>query len=559
MAESKTKIQNSKAENRLNTPRYLVRLARLIGTLTKDQKREFTKGTGKWSQKVEPEYAWLFRTINRLQSRHMPENELMAALIKIRLAEESTDKKKTRLPKPARAKARPTLAKPAFNFSSAARHLYNSILASVRNSQDAFPHLTRLKCYIQDIYYLYLNSRYEDCLPLLRDGIQWAKKLDKPTLRLELLQLERQVRIYGAFPDTADRMHFLEEDEALAVRQIAAFSYYSNLAYQLVLANNQQKRPDGALRKELQKALDPKEGARVKALSSRATARYYGLLSLFYWLESLYGQKKSRQSATEKAWGYRRQLLDIYHDNWLLTEEDRPIYLSAVDFYLNIGLTLGKQEAVEAYIGYLADTKDPLVDLRSGVFIRLQMFLMHHQFEEACSYIEKKHLAERLEKEKDRLPESRHIALLFSCASCWFGMERFVKVQNWVKPLSNFEPKLRPDLRIVSLFMEAISAYEKEKRNYTAAAEILARANDFLLQMQPEQIPPLSELIAVLQEMFAQPGGHRSDFRLHRLVRNSVDNWVKNNPVNNCDLILAWLEAKIKGSSVAKEVAKYSS
>ncbi|MBV6440387.1 MAG: hypothetical protein DYG98_12865 [Haliscomenobacteraceae bacterium CHB4] len=530
----KIKTRKSGLKKTNNTP-AVTKLAGLIRSLTRTQKRDFKKYIKFWSGRKAGKYVLLFDAVQKYIGAGKKEDELTAYLLK---------HKKLAL-------------KPAV-MADRTKYLYRKILESMRTTPDAAPHLNRLNALMQDIVFLYSKNLFNDARALVREGRQLAQDLDKPAYLLELNFWNKRLDTTLAFPtDALDKWRNMQEgflqnlEDSLDYDALAVHSSYFFLAKKL--PENWEARILN-LMTELKNGLDEK-------LSIRMKINLYIALSHYYELKYILGTGKSETGLVKKAnmkqsLDCQEKVLDAFRTNKIYLEEEQTQFVNVVGDYINRCLRFGQTEPLEQLESELSEGRNELIKYRNLAFIRLQHHLTLNEFRKARDYFEKNRVAEGVEKFGYRMPENRLLALRFTAGQIYYSLDDFDRAGSWFSKIARMRVEIRPDAVLVCKILEIICLWEygtyrnndpvRPVKNLRRSLRRTHLINTFITKI----------LDAVEMVFRSSPRGLKKA-GFPALLSDIKNDYEADKTKALYSMLLAWFDAKLNRTSVNAEIIKF--
>lgn len=516
----------------------LLRLVRLMRSLTQSQKRDFKKYVKFWSGKSGRQYLRLFDAL----SVYLKAGKDEALLTEYLLARKKFGHRSADL-------SRPTI------------YLYRKILESLRTTPEGPAHLFHLLALLQDILFLYHKNLSADCIPLIEEARTLARDLDKPALLLELLFLERRVRINEQLrqPDEYFSRQRLEEERLQ--QQLAFFNRCNALVYELTYHARSREPVPTSLEVEATLLREAIQTDTLPGLSPRGKIRLYSALAIYHDLKHTHsaGTEKGliKMANLTQSLHYQELALEAYRDTPLFFEAEQTQYVASLETYLNRCLRLGEVEKAERYMAVLEREKDAFLLCRTVAYIRLQHFIKNDDFRRAREYLVKRDLESAIEKFKNRFPESRLLALRFTCGQVFFCLDDFNRAEDWFRQVADMRPDIRPDavwlcrlLKEICLF--ELGTYKNESNparplvNYARALRRAGAVNDF-----NEKLLEAASLVFRNPRALTKAGLPGLLAELNAELERAPAHYLYG-------MVLAWLDARLNRSSVGQEIRKYN-
>lgn len=557
-----SKKKNSNTAPKIKVPTNINRLYRLIETLTQAQKRDFKKYTQFWDYQKNRRYLELFDLANQSIRAGKDEHALMEHL-----------KRQRHLGNNAQ-------------ISNTAGYLYTKILDSVRLNQEVSPLTNRLLTMLQDINFLFYKGLYDDCERLIRDAKKLALALDKSTYFLELSVWERRLYFSGrSFKEQVSRVREIVAEEKEAVQGLEKYFELNTLSNSLNLNYRSGKILVEDAVDELKVWLQQDEAELLKGLSLRAKFWYYN--SQYYYYESQHKLQQPGKKGRDNLANLRLALTCLdkilsmsENEGKTLASEEPSLFNSFIDNYINLCLRLGEFDRIERLEHETMAAKDKTQYYRSSVYHRLTELLRKSRFGEAEELIRQNDLARQLPLFEYRIEEARLHALRYYCGLIYFCLEKFKEASNWYEAIfDGSRIKSNPTLFLTVEFQHVITLFEqgvfnknplRPLNNLHGKLRRNKQQNDFLellLTAMRLVFEPTVQSIrqgAEGQDIFEigkdrirwEPD--RESLKTHIASLQSFMNANKTHETYFSPVV-AWLESKANGTTVAEEIIKYQS
>lgn len=549
-------MKNPKAK----VPANIVRLYRLIESLTQAQKRDFKKYTQFWDYRKNRRYLELFDLINRSVRTGKDEQAVMEHLSDL-----------TQFGDTARV-------------SNTAGYLYAKILDSVRLNQEVSPLTNRLLTMLQDINFLFYKGLYDDCERLIREAKKLAFALDKSTYVLELSVWERRLYFSGrSFKEQVNRVREIVEEEKEAVQGLETYFALNTLSNSLNLNYRSGKILVEDAVDELKTWLQQDETEVLKNLTIRAKFWYYN--SQYYYYEFLQKQQQPGKKGRDNMANLRLALACLdkifalsEKEGRTLAPEEPSLFNSFIDNYINLCLRLGEFGRIDRLERKTMIAKDKTQYYRSSVYYRLAELLRKSRFKEAEDFIRQTDLEKQLTLFENRIEETRLHVLRYYCGLIYFFLERFKEASNWYGAIfDGSRIKNNPILFLTVEFQHMITLFEQGvfKKNPLRPLNNLhgrlrrsKQMNDFLDLLLTALRIVFEPTVRVIE---AGNGKHDIFDISKEQIRWIPDqdalkthiaglrDGMKANKTHETYFspVVAWLESKANGTSVAEEIIKY--
>lgn len=515
----------------------LLRLMRLMRSLTQAQKRDFKKYVKFWGASGGLKYLRLFELLSKFIQADKDEDQLTEYLLH-----------------------RKKFGSQPAELGATALYLYKKLLESQRTTPEGAPHLVRLNAYMQDILFLYNKNLLTDCLPLIEEARELARALDKPAYELELLLWERRSRANERIRQPEQYFQQQRREEARLLRQIEQFNLFNGIAYELGHVVSARQPVPESLEAEITPLLEDLRAGRLVDLSPRLKVRLYYTLVTYHELKhthtgssagSLVKQENLRQSLY-----YQELMLDAYRANRFFLEEEQTQYFAALEGYLNRCIRLGENQKAESHMALLETEKNDFLICRTVHYTRIQHFIKQNEFRQACQYIAQRNMAGSIERFKNRFSENRLLALRFTCGQAFFCFDDFDRASEWFGQVAAMRPDVRPDAVWLCRLLEIICLYEvgvyRTELNPVRPLVNYGRA----LRRAKKYFSFDEKLLDAVGMVFRNPRA-LTKAGLPECLAELKNEFDRTPARYLTSLVLAWLEARLNRSSLVQEIRKY--
>lgn len=518
---------------------WINRLSGLIRTLTRSQKRDFKKYVKFWGQKNRDErkYLMLFDAVHKALASGEEETKIIPQLL--------AAGKFGRTPK---------------EISVLAQYLYRKILESMRTTPEASSHLNQLHALAQDVIFLHDKSLFEDGLDLSRKAFSISRTLDKSALEVEWnFWLYRLAGLSAGFSTEMILDWQEKQQELLAIlEQKVRFSVIA--AQMRIILRKKEELPE-ILEYQIQQLLREYEAGSTERMPFRARVRLYTALSDYFDHKYMLGTGKTasglvKKAHLEKSMFFQGLVLETYRHHREFAEEEQVNYFNVLDAYLNRCLRSGRTDLAEQLEGELAKEKNEYLEYRSVAYYRIQRYLALNEFRLARDYLEKKRLAEGIEKYQYRMPDHRLIALRFTAGQVYYALDDYDRAGDWFGQVARMKAENRPDTLLACKVLEVICLWEygayKHDTDPARPVKNLRRTlkrnrllDGFLAKILDGVETVFRHKLSLtkagfpelLKEIRADYGADRTKLLYY--------------------LILAWFDAKLNRTPVSRELLKY--
>ena len=445
-----------------------------------------------------------------------------------------------------------------------AHYLFDKIMESVRGTTGTIP-LRHNKLFqaFYDIHFLFYKELYAECHKAIREAKKLAYDMDRPVYLLELQIWE--ARITARLGHLPWRLSEMEDELQQTLRVVeATYTTFLNAQQMLIAAKTND---NGLLSKEINDIVENVQNRQeddMEEISPRL--HYWRLVELqhYYELQYIIDRKSAQVESSEKnlsgALNQLKANLDFMSGKGKIIAEEEPvIYTSALENYLAKCLQLKDKAGIEklesAFINN-NDKKDEIHRYRSIVYYRMLSYIRFNQFSEACAYLEGQQLEENLHSRQHLISDNRMSAIRYACVQAYFLNENYEMASNWTNLIiNNPRGQSLPITFLMSELIQSICRLEmKITRNSGSNLETLIRKykrrepknkflHDLLLALKYAAMPPQSTLMKEIVKR-----------------RNKLEPELnKNTALLVFGPVLAWLDSRISGKTLAEEILQYNS
>lgn len=447
-----------------------------------------------------------------------------------------------------------------------ADHLYMRILESLRQSDSKdISRLNKANGFLQDIHFLYGRNLYVECLDQITKAEAIAKLLHNYPMLLELNGWKWKV--YTALQMITDDYHEIFVQIAARNEQLLRWMHQTNTycatSKNLFFHFAQQKSLSNSMELEIKQQLfeaypDPAE-------SESPLVQYWYYMARIYWLiiqQPNTPAEEQGNSAGNILEFYEGLLYQFERENGLLKDEESMLYMLAVDNYLNYCIRHNLKERYEQLQDTISKSKDTLSYLRSVVFAKLSEELGKHHFEAGRELIFKENYLEKVEKVRAKIPETRLVAIWFTCGQIFFILSDLEKAQSLFKKITEeVRPQVRPDLAITSHLLLSILYFEIKSGGHNHFEMLDNLRKSLIRKNQTQDI--YKNLISLLNYAFKNISRNKNkkveDVEAKKITAKINQMRVEFKESGNrieAKLIFTWMEARINNTSMRDELKK---
>lgn len=450
--------------------------------------------------------------------------------------------------------------------TESADYLYKRILESLRRT-DSNEHsrFSKANGLLQDIHFLYGRNLYVECLDHIKKAEAIAKLLHNYPLLLELNGWKW--KIYTALQMITEDYHEIFVQIAARNEQLLRWMYQTNTycatSKNLFFHFAQQKSLSNSM--ELDINLQLFEASPNPAESESPLVQYWYYTARIYWLiikQSNTPAEELGNSAGDILEFYKGLLHQFERKDGLLKDEESMLYMLAVDNYLNYCIRYGLKDRVEQLQDTISKSKDTLSYLRSVMFAKISHALGQYEFESAHELILKDNYLSKVEKIRAKIPETRLVAIWFTCGQVYFILSNFEMAQSLFKKITEeVSPQTRPDLAISSQLFQSILYFET-KSGGNRHFEILENLRKSLKKRNQDEAV-YKKILSLLNYAFKNIPRNKlkkmeptEAMKLASKISQLRDDFKANGNRIDAKLIFAWMESRINNTSIRDELGK---
>lgn len=512
------------------------KLFRLVATLTPVQKRAFKRDARFWSDSENaPRYVALFDAVNRHLAKGGGEHTVLDNLLLLPGNYSRSE------------------------LSTFASYLYSRILGSMRFVPDHSLRFNNLNAFMQDVSFLYNKALYADCLPVLKEALDLAKKIDRPAYILELSLIERRIVTTLNVRNQAELLQKIQEREIEAIRQIRWFTRFSDLASLISNYFARQTMVPLEIDKQVKRALGHFLPNQEEILQPRA--RYF-LLRIGTLYHSLLAATdlKNTQLHAETAIQFQERVVELYEKFLPLKEEEYATYVNMVDTLLQMMAQQGATDGFEERLAQIEQTQDDLLRYRTAAFLRMQMLNGRGDYKTLVDYCEHNEIALHLRRLQGQIWPSRVLNMWFLGIEAYFILGDYGKMSVWCEEfLKDSRNDLLPDVKVLANVLPAIAEYHTPNAHRDGPGRLLDNiVRNFQLRKKgnPRNVF-LYQLLRTLKKAFEMQ--HNTSVRngvreqlevLNREIRNTPN-------FAHYSLPLVWMYAQLNKTSVLEEMENW--
>ncbi|GEM_PF-1932840 len=526
-----------------NTP-TLLRLYRLIRVMTSPQKRDFRKNSrfagetragetraGDQEKNVKsktlPYYIQLFDAINRFILDMKEVNLLQKHLERNHLGNRAT-------------------------LSERADYLYTCILESLRSTPDRGEMLNRLNSLMQDINTLYHKGLRSDCQILIEEANKIAREIDKPAYLLELLWWQALLQ-----PAETERSKVIAVTDAATREQSQIIQHgvrTTELRNVMHVLTAESRQVDASLsgvpehwrpffEMNIKEALQFIPGTRAKAFFLSAFRPYCEVSSKIH--------PEERQYWLEKMVEAYEILLAAYQDELLVLAKEDPAnsYWTVLENHITLCRRLEKQVRADE----LMEIYEKEADKYLLIYHYLNKYIANTDAAGAIRYIEKEHLLPNFERFKEILRESRLITICYQCGFVYFIEKRWSEAHEWFsKPMEGHRPDAHNVAMTIIGLLDIICSFEME--TYGKSKTRLFENFEGRQKRADQWNTFIKSITDILKNHLSAHNDQDIAERLKPLQHDVSQNKL----LGMYGVVLAWIEARLNGTTYLTELKKYN-
>lgn len=447
-----------------------------------------------------------------------------------------------------------------------ADYLYKRILESLRRTEsNDLSRFSKANGFLQDIHFLYGRNLYIECLDHIKKAEAIAELLHNYPLLLELNSWKWKV--YTALQMITDDYHeiFVQiaERNAQLLRWMSQTNVYCATSKNLFFLIARKKSLTSDMESEMKQQLF--EASPDPAKSESPLVQYWYYSARIYWLIL----KKSSTPSSEIK-NLEKTFLEYYDavlrqfegKNRLLKDEESMLYMLAVDNYLNFCIRNELKDRYEQIQKSISQSKDTLSYLRSLMFAKISDALGQYEFDIAYDLILKEEYLSKVENIRAKIPETRLVAIWFTCGQVYFILSDFEMAQSLFKKITEeASPQVRPDLAISSQLFQSILYFET-KSGGNRHFEILENLRKSLKKRNQDE-DVYKKLMSLLNYAFKNIPRNKlkkmEEAEAKKLTAKINQMRVELKASSNrieAILIFAWVKSRINNTSLRDELGK---
>jgi hypothetical protein len=530
--------ENTKQERGGNTPN-LLRLYRLVNSMTPAQKRDFRKYSRFWGEatraeseesgkaKSVPYYIQLFDALNRFVNDKRELEDLQKHLERHRLGNRAT-------------------------LSDRAGYLYNCILESLRTTPDHGRLFNQLNGLMQDISTLHHKGLNKDAQILVAQARQIARDLDKPTYLLELLWWEESLRIKDTEPSkvmAANESNYLAQEQMIRhhqrVNELRSLNWLLSAEGRSVDPSlevvPEHLRP--LFEMEVKDAWQTMPGFRAKQFFLLASRNYSGIAS------KIFPEKK--QDWSDKMFEAQDLLVRAYRREFNVFAKEEPAsYWILLENHITLCQRLNKRVQADELLEVLSkEAGEHLL-----IYTRLNQYMANLDVAEALKYIDRYRIFSKFDQIKEDMRESRQIIICYQCGLCYFLDGRWGESRRWfAKTLEGHRPDAHHIAVTLTHLLDILCAFKMKA--YKIPISRVFENFEARQQRAGQWSVFLENLTLLLKNHMAGQSPEETEAPLAALREEVLQN--KDTHFGPYASVLAWVEARLYHTDTLAELKKY--
>jgi len=536
--EKLSRDENTK-QSREGNPQNLLRLYRLVNTMTSAQKRDFRKYSRFWgeSTRAEPEgsgksksvpyYIQLFDAMNRFVNDNRDLEGLQKHLERHRLGNRAT-------------------------LSDRADYLYDCILESLRTTPDHGRLFNQLNGLMQDISTLHHKGLSKDAQILVVQARQIARDLDKPTYLLELLWWEESLGIKAS-----ERSKVMAANESNRLAQEQMIRHHQRVnelrrLYWLLAAEGRGMTPSLAVvpdhlrplfEMEVKDALQTIPGFRAKQFFLLASRNYSDMASRIF--------PEKKQDWSDKMFEAQDLLVKAYRREFAVFAKEEPVgYWNILEIHITMCQRLNKRvQADELLEVFTKEAGEHML-----IFTRLNQYMANLDVSEALKYIDRYRIFSKFDQIKEEMRASRQIIICYQCGLCYFLDGRWGESRRWfAKTLEGHRPDAHHIAVTLTDLLDILCAFEMKA--HTTPVSRVFKNFEARQQRAGQWSVFLKNLTLLLKNHIVGQSPEENETQLAALREEVLQN--KNTLLGAYSSVLAWVEARLYHTDTLAELKKY--
>lgn len=453
---------------------------------------------------------------------------------------------------------------PNANIRVMGTSLFNRILDQIRGAHESSPtRYNQLLQALQDIDYLFYQDMYTECYELVLKAKKIAHEIDRPTVILELQIWE--VRITARLSSVPWKLDDMQQELDCALKNVQETFTTFLQSQHLYLAS---KKYEGIVPESIKKRMDAvqlKQHDPLEKLPLRL--HYWRLVELqcYYELqfaidrksEDVKDGKKSTLSSSLKS--LRGNLDFMAHKGKVLMEEEPINYSGVLENYLNKCLEAKDPKGIELLESAFKKSKNKKEEIhryKSICYYKMLYYVGFNKFDTACEYVEKEDLMTNLNRREHLINATRMSAIRYACVQAYFLNQNFETAMDWAKYIVQ-RPRHQslPMAFLMSDLIYFICQFEKGRLGKNLQLQINSLTTRYK-RREPRNIF-LRDLIITFRQATLIQQNHALKATMKR--KKKLDTYLEKNPALLIyGPVLAWIDSRTSGKSLAEEILKYN-
>ncbi|MBI2270883.1 MAG: hypothetical protein HYU69_11110 [Bacteroidetes bacterium] len=439
---------------------------------------------------------------------------------------------------------------PAKNLSATKRHLYQTVLKSMRGYSEKFSGFQLINGILSDVSYLYSKGLYSQCQLLLDK----AKKIAYDYERFEqLITIIFWQKIFSG-ADPSDKgyrsLQKLHQEDQKILRILQDIDELEVVEHEILSFG--RRKGFARTKKEIKRMhrfmTRPILKNSPKNRPLRVNVPYYVAYSLYF--------ADTHQMA--KSYNYRKKAVELYESKPLLVSEYFKSYMGLMHNLMVSQRKLKKFTGLLESIERLRSTPTDSLHKASAIFSasyisELNLYVNRGQFENGIKLVPE--IEKGLRDFKDQL-SNEHV-LIFQCniAYMYFGNEEFRSALKWLNYILQNEDKyLREDVQVFVRILSLIIHYELDNPDVVTYYE---RAVTRFLTKKSHRLKTEKAVLNFVKRNIQKTNTKEELSRTFLKLKNEIKEYFKDpieNRIREDFDILSWINSKIEGRPFAEMI-----
>jgi hypothetical protein len=449
-------------------------------------------------------------------------------------------------------------------LNTKANYVYKRIIEAMRTANTQKSILRDLHASMLDIHFLYRKELFLQCLELVQEAQELAKKIEALPYWIDLLRIELKIAsiIHGTLEPAYTRKKY-ELIQQLHHKLLQSAAFY-DLHHETIYLN-QAKKPideDGILRSKINLHLDQllDESNQEHEVFETKYNRY-GIIANLIRLSpnsEYLGFFKQRNFELFDALHKRMEVFEAYP---FQKEEDRVRYRIGVVNYIGQAFNLGKVKELDKFTSVLDEVKpsDPEF-LSTVVYVNLLKKILDKDMLGAKEYLTTNRVWEVLALHGSKLVALRRYALYYHGGLVYFVREEFKEAIQWYESnLAESSALSKSNMLLLSDFFALLTRFElgiSRKQEFKRL-----RLAAFNRRIEKDKLPKDSFEYFLSRSIAEIIDTQKDDDALKTLAKRllpEAKSFILDKPNRTpFGVYLAWLESKAEGLPIRKTVDKY--